>query len=92
MNSSEERSNMAENTQQPQEEANLTTPPPPETTPQPQYTDQGATAQPQTSPTTSNPPATELPKTASSTPLIALMGMLSFGAAFGLWILAKRIS
>ena len=84
MNSSEERS---ENTMEAKEEANLTTPPP-ETTPQTQST----TPQPQTTPNTSNTEEKELPKTASSTPLIALMGMLSFGAAFALWMLAKRIS
>jgi hypothetical protein len=91
MNSSEERSNVSENNMEAKEEANLTTPPP-ETTPQPQATDQSTTTQPQTSPATSNTEAKELPKTASSTPLIELMGMLSFGAAFGLWLLSKRIS
>jgi LPXTG-motif cell wall-anchored protein len=88
MNSSEERSNVAENNMEAKEEATLTTPPP-ETMPQPQATDQSTTPQPQTTPATE---AKELPKTASSTPLIALMGTLSFGAAFGLWLLSKRIS
>ena len=84
MNSSEERSG---NTMEAKEEENVTTPPP-ETMPQTQST----TTQPQTAPSTSNTEEKELPKTASSTPLMALMGMLSFGAAFALWMLAKRIS
>ncbi len=40
--------------------------------------------------TVTPPPAAELPKTASSMPLIALIGLLSISAAFGLWFLKKR--
>jgi LPXTG-motif cell wall-anchored protein len=35
-------------------------------------------------------PAAELPATASSMPLIGLIGLLSISAAFGLWFLKKR--
>ena len=44
--------------------------------------------------TTSDTPAAnnELPKTASTTPLIALLGMLSLGGGLGLKMLAKRVA
>lgn len=35
-------------------------------------------------------PATELPKTASSLPLLGLLGLLSLGASFALWVTLKR--
>jgi len=43
----------------------------------------------QTAPVTA---ARELPKTASSIPLIGLLGVISIGAAFGLKLLAKQLS
>jgi len=70
---------------EPIEEASSTYTAPPETMSQPQSTDQ--TTAPAA---TQNTTAKELPKTASSTPLVALMGMLSLVAAFGLWLVSKQ--
>jgi len=56
-------------------------------------TDRSQAAQPQTAPSPSADQSNqELPKTASPTPLIGLIGMLSLGAALGLRQLAKRVS
>jgi hypothetical protein len=43
-------------------------------------------------PAPAEPQATELPQTASSLPLVALVGLLSLGMCFGLMILSKRIA
>ena len=51
-----------------------------------------ATQSPTTSSTSSNDSNKQLPKTASSTPFIGLIGMLSLAAALGLKQFAKRIS
>jgi hypothetical protein len=64
---------------------------------QAKVTDQTQTAELQTAPEPSTTfyasvVAKPLPKTASTTPLIALLGMLSLGGAFGLKMLAKRVS
>jgi len=56
-------------------------------------TDQSQTSQPQTTPGTSPDESNkELPKTASPTPLIGLIGMLSLATALGLRQFAKRLS
>jgi cytoskeletal protein RodZ len=56
-------------------------------------TDQSQATQPQSMPSTSpDDSSKQLPKTASSTPLIGLMGMLSLAAALGLREFAKKVS
>jgi hypothetical protein len=56
-------------------------------------TDQSQASQPQTLPSTSPDKSNEeLPKTASPTPLIGLIGMLSLAAALGLRQFARRLS
>ncbi len=56
-------------------------------------TDQSQVSQPQATPSTSPDESNkELPKTASPTPLIGLIGMLSLAAALGLRQFAKRMS
>jgi len=56
-------------------------------------TDRSQMSQPQTTPSTSPDDSNkELPKTASPTPLIGLIGMLSLATALGLRQFAKRIS
>jgi LPXTG-motif cell wall-anchored protein len=77
------------------DESNVTEPAPEATTPS--TTDQNQTAQPAdtsatTSGTTSDQTNKELPKTASTNPLIALIGMLLLGGALGLKLLASKVS
>lgn len=73
-------------------EPNTTEPAPEVVTPSATEPDQTAQA-PDTSATNSGGQTnTELPKTAGSTPLIALVGMLLLGGAFGLKALASRVS
>ena len=43
-------------------------------------------------PAPAEPQAAELPQTASSLPLVGLVGLLSLGACFGLLFLSKRIA
>jgi hypothetical protein len=81
-------------------EANTSEPTPSDLAQSNQITDQTQTTQSQTTPNTSTTTSgtsrdqsdEELPKTASTTPLIALIGILLLGGALGLKALVSRVS
>jgi LPXTG-motif cell wall-anchored protein len=64
--------------------------PAPEPQPQPVAAEAAPEPAPQSAPAISNPAPQSLPKTASNTPLIALLGLMSFGMAGILSATAKR--